>query len=123
MNDRVQRIATAALLHDIGKFWSRTGLKRPFTRQVTEHFSGYYEHSLWSGQFIEDHLDDGELAGWARDHHKPDSRESWLISLADHLSSGERIQDEDVDIGRAKDAPLVTILSELDAKEDRKSVV
>jgi CRISPR-associated protein Csm1 len=42
MNEHVERVATAALFHDIGKFWSRTGASRPYTQQEAE--SKRYDH-------------------------------------------------------------------------------
>lgn len=105
MRDHVERVATAALFHDIGKFWSRTGAERPYTQQEADHF-GTYAHALWSAAFVERRLGDSEMAGWVRAHHAVDTRESLLISLADWLSSGEREKDEDQATGPAAAAAL-----------------
>jgi CRISPR-associated protein Csm1 len=112
MDTHIERLATAALLHDIGKFWSRTGRDRPYTSQESEHFSTY-AHALWSAHFIEQHIRDVEMAGWVRLHHRPDSREACLVSLADWLSSGEREKDEDQPTGRPEAATLVSVLSQV----------
>jgi CRISPR/Cas system-associated endonuclease Cas3-HD len=61
MNEHVERVATAALFHDIGKFWSRTGASRPYTQQEADHF-GTYAHALWSAAFVEKWLGNGEMA-------------------------------------------------------------
>lgn len=108
----VQRLATAALLHDIGKFWSRTSQAPPYTEQERDHF-GTYAHALWTGHFIERHLGDPELAAWARMHHAPDSRESLLISLADWLSSSERHEDDLQERDLPENAALQSIVSTL----------
>ncbi len=111
MDTKLERLATAALLHDIGKFWSRTGAPRPFTEQEAADFSGSWQYALWTGQFVEQYLEDAELAAWARMHHSPDSIESSIISLADCLSSGERRLDDTQQTGAPESAPLVNILS------------
>ncbi|MFA6244659.1 MAG: type III-A CRISPR-associated protein Cas10/Csm1 [Candidatus Hydrogenedentales bacterium] len=108
MNSLVERVATAALLHDIGKFWSRTRQEPPFTEQEQAHF-GTYAHALWSAHFVERHLGDAELASWVRMHHSPDSRESRLIALADWLSSAERAEDPTQTRGRPEAASLANI--------------
>ncbi|HPC15469.1 MAG TPA: type III-A CRISPR-associated protein Cas10/Csm1 [Candidatus Hydrogenedentes bacterium] len=113
MKEHVERVATAALLHDIGKFWSRTGLKKPFNSQEKEHF-GTYDHALWSAHFVEAHLHDAELANWVRSHHDPDqSREAMLISLADWLSSAERECDAEQERSTPEKACLYSVLAGL----------
>ncbi len=119
MSHHVQKIATAALLHDIGKFWSRTGDKPPFDQQEKEHFNTY-EHALWSAHFVEQHIKDAEMASWVRDHHTPTrSKEAAIISLADWLSSGERHQDEDIERDKPQAAALVNILSQISTRENQ----
>lgn len=113
MDTKLERLATAALLHDIGKFWSRTGTPKPFTDQEAAHFNDTWKHALWTGRFVEQYLEDGEVASWARKHHSPDSRESYIISLADWLSSGERRADDTQQTGAPESAPLANILSRL----------
>lgn len=114
MNAQLERIQTAALLHDIGKFSSRTGQNPPFDKQEREHFNTY-AHALWSAHFVERYLHDSAMADWVRSHHdyKSQTRESSIISLADWLSSGEREEDEDADRDRPETAPLVNVLSRL----------
>lgn len=120
MNNRVHDIATAALLHDIGKFWSRTGNAQPYDEQNKADFGDTYLHALWSGTFIEKFIGGGDIARWVRNHHKPSTREELLVSLADHLASGERYTDEDLETGQAKDAALVHILTSVCLKEADK---
>lgn len=111
MNERVTKIAMAALLHDIGKFWSRTGARKPYTEQNKANFGDSYLHALWSGTFIEEAIGGGDIARWARNHHKPGCVEEYIVSLADHLASGEREVDDEQETGRSKDAALVHILT------------
>lgn len=111
MNDKVHDITMAALLHDIGKFWSRTGNPKPYDEKNKANFGDTYMHALWSGTFIEQYIGNGDIARWARNHHKPSEREECIISLADHLASGERHTDEDQELGHAQDAALVHILT------------
>ena len=46
MNTKVHDIAMAALLHDIGKFWSRTGNPKPYDEQNKANFGDTYLHAL-----------------------------------------------------------------------------
>ncbi|HOJ34391.1 MAG TPA: type III-A CRISPR-associated protein Cas10/Csm1 [Candidatus Hydrogenedentes bacterium] len=115
MPNDVERIATAALLHDIGKFWSRTGKQPPYTREEQEK-ENTYPHALWGAHFVERYLHDPTIAAWVREHHQPAnslSREAALISLADWLSSGEREEDQDIERGSSNEAALVNILSQI----------
>lgn len=102
----IERLATAALLHDIGKFWQRTGARKPFTADEEQHFNLKYSHALWTSQFIERYVGDSEVASWARMHHEPDSREAAILLVADWLSSSER-ETGDNDEGIAPSAALL----------------
>lgn len=103
-----ERIALSALLHDIGKFWSRTRVDPPFTPDERDYF-GTYAHALWSAHFVEQYIRDPEITAWVRMHHKPDTREARLISLADWLSSGERMEQADIPRGKPEAASLANI--------------
>lgn len=113
MSTYVECVAIAALLHDIGKFWSRTRQDPPFTKSERDHF-GTYAHALWSAHFIERHIGDSDIANWVRMHHAPDSRESMIISLADWLSSSERSEDAAMPRDQASAARLTNLLASLD---------
>lgn len=86
MKSCMERLAIAALLHDVGKFWSRTRIEPPFSMDARDQY-GTHGHALWSAYFVERHIGDAEVTAWVRMHHCPDSRESRLIALADRLSS------------------------------------
>lgn len=117
MGASVERVALAALLHDIGKFWSRTRREPPFTAQERAHF-GTYDHALWSAHFAETYCGDAELTAWVRMHHHPDTREALLISLADWLSSGERREDTDIPRGKPEAATLHNVLATVGREPD-----
>ncbi len=119
MNRNLDKIAIAALLHDVGKFWSRTRQTPPFDQQEKEHFNTY-SHALWSAHFVEEWIGDPEIASWVRQHHSADTYESKLISLADWLASGERREDEVQQRGGSEEAALVSILSRV-AREENAS--
>jgi len=87
----IERVALSALLHDIGKFWQRTGEEKPFTKQEKEYFNTY-DHAHWSCSFIEKFINDNDIHRWALHHHikELDDWQSKVIKLADWLSSGER---------------------------------
>ena len=87
----IEKVALSALLHDIGKFWQRTGEEKPFTRQEKDYFNTY-EHAHWSCSFIDKYINDKDIHRWALSHHIKDLDEwqSKVIKLADWLSSGER---------------------------------
>lgn len=91
MKETIEQVALSALLHDIGKFWQRTGVEKPFTKQEKEYFNTY-EHAHWSCKFIEKYINDNNISRWALHHHLKDLDEwqSKVIKLADWLSSGER---------------------------------
>lgn len=91
MKQIIEKVALSALLHDIGKFWQRTGEEKPFTKQEKEFFNTY-EHAHWSCSFIEKYIGDESVHRWALHHHikELDEWQSKVIKLADWLSSGER---------------------------------
>ena len=118
--NQTELIALAGLLHDIGKFWMRTGQERPYTRDEEGEFcpSGRdgrptRQHVLWGGHFVERFVGDPQVADSVFCHHKPSTRENWIVSLADCLASGERVEDEDVEPGDPWEAPLQSIFTAL----------
>ncbi len=117
--EKIEKIALAALLHDIGKFWQRTSYEKPFDKQEQNYFNTY-SHALWSDKFIEKFIGDSELMAWVRHHHDPNpqSIETKIIKLADWLASGERIlletvPESDEQIKRPYEARLENIFDNL----------
>lgn len=116
-----KKIALAALLHDIGKFWQRGDV----SSKRSEFVSSYeqwgdtivplnkdktlgYKHALWTHRFVEDHNelftrifrnDDpdfsiSEFASLAARHHRPEEKNTAqaIISMADKWASkNERV--------------------------------
>jgi CRISPR-associated protein Csm1 len=84
MNER-DAVALGALLHDIGKFWQRTGRERYLYEEFGKGEVGRHGlHALWSGLFFQQHVlpklpDFGEAGLYAQFHHRPD----WLQSADD----------------------------------------
>lgn len=91
IKETIEKVALSALLHDIGKFWQRTGQEKPFSKQEKEYFNTY-EHALWSGCFIEKYINEADIHRWALHHHikELDEWQMKVIKLSDWLSSGER---------------------------------
>ncbi|HOQ31673.1 MAG TPA: type III-A CRISPR-associated protein Cas10/Csm1 [Candidatus Hydrogenedens sp.] len=91
IKETIEKVALSALLHDIGKFWQRTGQEKPFSQQEKEYFNTY-EHALWSGCFIEKYVNEADIYRWALHHHikELDEWQMKVIKLSDWLSSGER---------------------------------
>ena len=96
MNDKklpeiIEKVALAALLHDIGKFIAKTnGEKLQNESENNQKIS----HASLSKEFIEKFIGDQELIAWVSTHHdsNPESVEAKIIKLANCLSSGEQIQ-------------------------------
>ena len=118
-------VALAALLHDVGKPYERTGKK---SKQL-EHLFGY-SHAAFTSLFFEDlkknegnyiwrgiSLDNiQDLASY---HHRPSTDEQRLIAIADRCSAGERqVLDEmatavpKLPYGKSR-RPLVSLFSRI----------
>jgi len=90
-------VALVALLHDIGKFWQRTGQPPPGYEGFTEEDYGPHgAHAKWSAAFVSKYIPSGWRKGLSPVlyHHKPQDYPSKLIALADWLSAGERVEAE-----------------------------
>ena len=90
-------IILAALLHDIGKFWQRTGQPPPGYEGFTEEDYGPHgAHAKWSAAFVSEYIPPEWREGLSPVlyHHKPQDYLSKLIALADWLSAGEREEEE-----------------------------
>ena len=135
-------IAMAALMHDIGKFYQRTGAEADegnmhlyckrnaegylthhhalFTAQAIDRLSKKYgwlrpftEHSIFEG--------DDSFINAAAMHHKPETKNQWIVAIADRVSSGferERFEEgynakqESPDYLRARLIPVFETLNE-----------
>ncbi|RKY61639.1 MAG: type III-A CRISPR-associated protein Cas10/Csm1 [Candidatus Latescibacterota bacterium] len=85
------KVALAGLLHDIGKFWQRTG--KPHPKEFTkEDYGEHGAHAAFSAEFVGRYVPEGirEGLGSVLYHHNPKDLGSLLIAVSDWLSSGER---------------------------------
>lgn len=93
------RVILASLLHDIGKFWQRTG--QPYDASLSgfteEDYGRHGAHALWSASFFQRFLPSEWRAAGAAAlfHHKPRDYVTKLVTAADWMSSGER---DDLDL-------------------------
>ncbi|MBW2037786.1 MAG: type III-A CRISPR-associated protein Cas10/Csm1 [Deltaproteobacteria bacterium] len=109
-------LVLGALLHDIGKFFQRTGLKVPGRAAERENelcptYKGRYSHrhSLYTAAFFDSNILPvpeviriDQVARVAENHHRPEAPDEWIIAEADRLSSGmDRLErDSEDEIGQ-----------------------
>ncbi|OYD13893.1 type III-A CRISPR-associated protein Cas10/Csm1 [candidate division WOR-3 bacterium JGI_Cruoil_03_44_89] len=94
MNER-DAIVLGALLHDIGKFYQRTGLPPEGWEDFNEEDYGKHgSHAKWSASFITHYLPDEfkESGSYAFYHHNPQTDLQSIIADADCLSARERTE-------------------------------
>ena len=103
----IDLIALAALLHDIGKFGQRAELSIDDYdwQNYCPNYNGYYSHKHAAytakilGDFIVEKQKDNPRVVEAKAlnskfidisamHHKPESKEEWIVAAADRLASG-----------------------------------
>jgi CRISPR-associated protein Csm1 len=122
----LKTVEIAALLHDIGKFYQRTGLKHDDKyNNLTKDDYGYSgAHGKWSADFVKD-IWGNEVEDLVLYHHNHNKSfdpklTNYIIRKADHHSSSER---EDLDGDERSDnvekEPLISIFSsvKLDGKD------
>ncbi len=111
-------IILGALLHDIGKFYQRTGLSPEGYEDFTEEDYGKHgAHAKWSASFISKYLPGKfkEAGGYALYHHKPQNDLQRIVTEADHLSAEERIEGK----GDPRKARLASIFDKVYLKKNR----
>ncbi len=87
---KIDEVALAGLLHDIGKFAQRTDRYR-----LSDSFSPrryHYTHAAYTAQVLNDaslafDLPE-EVIDMAAMHHAPDYDEAWIVAAADRMASG-----------------------------------
>jgi hypothetical protein len=107
MNER-ERVILGALLHDIGKFYMRSG--RPADGYGREEWREEHgragAHARWSASFFSQYVpEQWREAGWlALTHHAPKDPLARIVQEADHLAASfdrtKRPADERGDIAR-----------------------
>ncbi|MDI6791729.1 MAG: type III-A CRISPR-associated protein Cas10/Csm1 [bacterium] len=129
ISDR-EALILAALLHDIGKFWQRTGEKyRVEYEEVIKDCCPYFEvrgiythrHILWSGDFVDRYIGDKKVKNLVLYHHSPLNRLQKILALANDLSLGELFPEEGFQEMEQPDyyqTPLQSIFSETKVKPD-----
>lgn len=126
-SSRIAGVALAGLLHDIGKFYQRTGAPVPL-RNLESYccpsFQGRHshQHTLYTAKFLEDIFGKNfpaEIVNPAIYHHLPQNdpaesrRYSFMVTIADWLSSGERRGRESEEPGDPRSDPLISIFTRL----------
>ncbi len=105
-------VATAGLLHDLGKFRQRCGVPGSHAEvgaTLVDELAGLFPH---------DWLDD--LRDAVANHHRPPRKEiEKLIKLADWFASGERETGEGIARREPGEAALVPITSRVELLQDR----
>jgi len=101
----LETLQLASLLHDIGKFYQRTGLPPKGYEGFSEDDHGPHgAHAKWSAAFVSEYVPPEWREGLAPVlyHHQPKDTLSKLIAVADWLSAGEREKGEEVTLSRLR---------------------
>lgn len=119
-----ENLKIAALLHDIGKFYQRTGdsHSEKYKKYSQDDFGQNGAHAKWSSDFLEQYFND-DIVDLALYHHKhtksnyPDLCD--ILRKADHHSASEReSSDEKQEVNKT---PLISLFSKI-VLEDKKKV-
>ena len=122
MNKDRKNLEFAALLHDIGKFYYRTGIDHSanYKNYTYSDFGKNGAHAKWSSDFIEKNFN-SIIADLVLYHHNPKNSKSIelaeIIQNADWHSSGERCKGVKSD---PKETPLISIFSEVLIKDNNQ---
>jgi CRISPR-associated protein Csm1 len=107
VND-IESLALAGLLHDIGKFYQRTGDELPknsyeLSSYCPIKFGEYFthQHSAYSAEFfksvvgkqgefsfIDTMIGDESFENISAKHHKPSTPREWIVAISDRVASG-----------------------------------
>ena len=98
--DEYVNVQFAALLHDIGKFFQRTGIdhSQEYQKYTKDDFGWNGAHGKWGADFTSQYWND-DIQDLVLYHHNPNQSNypglCKLVQNADHYSSSERISSED----------------------------
>lgn len=112
-----------SLMHDIGKFYQRTGLKHDskYDNLSQDDFGLNGAHSKWSASFIDKYWKQSdEINDYILHHHNPSKSINpeycYMLSTADHHSASERTES-DVKT-QANSLPLISVFSNISLNEE-----
>ncbi|MEO0166854.1 MAG: type III-A CRISPR-associated protein Cas10/Csm1 [candidate division WOR-3 bacterium] len=108
--EEYQSLILAALLHDIGKFYQRTGREPQYFAEFSiEDYGEHGAHSKWSASFVKEYLPAvySNIAIPILYHHKPMDELSKIINKADALSSTERLRAGSGDPKKSRLLPIL----------------
>ncbi|MBP2132413.1 CRISPR-associated protein Csm1 [Methanomicrobium sp. W14] len=121
----INRIVTAALFHDIGKFSQRAGegLTGKYEAFNEEKYGKNGAHAKWSAQFINQYFPDVIVEDLVLCHHNPAASASKnyakIIQDADRLSSAmDRRERKDKEKGDVRKEPLKSIFPSIGKKNE-----
>ena len=122
-SERSHLFALAGLLHDIGKFALRAGEGATRTWDAEGKRDYRYKHALLTADFVERVVPapwKTEVKLLAGNHHRPQREDDWIVTLADHLSAGERADAIDDEESRTvHPQQLLSIFSSVSAEDQR----
>ncbi|NJD52218.1 MAG: type III-A CRISPR-associated protein Cas10/Csm1 [Candidatus Methanoperedens sp.] len=114
-NKDCEKLMLAAVVHDIGKFWQGTGEKGTHQELGTKFVREYFPEQ-WQ-----------EAAGIISMHHEAGKLNSAgyellkILMVSDWLSSGERYDRDEDDLGKRINEPLLSIFSEINLGIDQQN--
>ncbi|KAB2946739.1 MAG: type III-A CRISPR-associated protein Cas10/Csm1 [Candidatus Methanoperedens sp.] len=114
-NKDYEKLMLAAVVHDVGKFWQGTGEKRT--------------HQELGAKFLRKHIPEQwqDAAGIISMHHETGKLGSGgyellkILMVSDWLSSGERDDRDEDDLGKRINEPLISIFSEINLGIDQQN--
>lgn len=116
INEETIKVALAALLHDIGKFWQRAGRPGSHSEATAEFIEKFQEH-LFPYEWLDD-IRDG--AGNHHQHEKKDMKPiEIIVRIADRLASEERRAEPGIPQSDPAEAPLIPTAARVEFREEK----
>lgn len=127
IKDEYYSLQIASLLHDIGKFFQRTGKNHNdiYSTLTEDDFGDNGAHSKWSASFIKEIGLNHNIEEWALYHHKytslseRDKLMCRIVSTADIYSCKER-EDIEYKTQDIRKEPLISVFSNLNISSINK---